>query len=398
DSIKVAGRQLDFREDKTFYYYDYSLIANRVGFVQKGTEGVKSVEVFYAGKFNPSAARSPSDYMRIDSDGVFLRSYGYSLWFPIFLEPAAPSHAVNFPEATFRYPVGFQCVFVGNRESVDHDDGDVISTWSAQGIDLMDYQCTVQRWKTLTEGWLSVYYLPDSVSSMKARAILEFTTSFNERCDRRFMKNKLPQQGHIAEMPEFGDIASANMTGISERLWRSFGDDSHSKETFAHEIVHAYVQIPIEQADPLCAFVMEGFPSCFDDLVLSEYVGDDWLRKLLADHERSYLSKKATGLDRYGKKLPPDKPLDQISFDEIGDYKDNFMLTSRTSLFFNFLRVRMGENRYSEFERDLFDCARISNERFRDIVLKHLPGSEEDLTLWLSSVEYPDRFRLENLR
>ena len=398
DSIKQVGQQMDFKQQKVFYYYDYSLIADRVTIPVQQNQNLSGLQIYYSGKFNPSNARTPSDYMRIDENGVFLRAFGYSLWFPVFLEPGKQSYAVDFSEAVFSNPPEYRCVFAGNLIRESAENGKFVSVWSAKDIDLIDAQCSVQKWEVLSDDWLRIYHWKDSLSSAKAREILDFSTSFNRACDRRFRKNMLPEQGYIIEMPNFGDISSANVTGISDRLWITFGDEQHSLETFAHEIVHPYVQIPIDARDPLYAIVIEGFPNYFDAVVLSDYLGHEWLESLLKTLEKSYLQKKASGLDDHGRPLPADKPLDQISADDIGRYKDKFILTSRTSLFFNYLKYKMGENKYTKFERQLFDCDSISLEKFKTIILKYLPDSEDDLNIWLSSTEYPERFHLQNLK
>ena len=398
DSILQASHKINFSQQKVSYYYDYSMQSTQVKFIVRPDNNINSLEIFYAGRFNPSNARTPSDYMRIDSDGVFLRAYGYSLWFPIFLEHKGPSYTVDFNRAVFHVPADFKCVFVGNLTNEYRQGDNVVSIWKAENIDLIDAQCSVQKWNVISDDWLKIYYWPDSVSTDKAREILDFTASFHRACDRHFRRNMLPEQGYIIEMPHYGDISSANVTGISDRLWKTFGDEQHSLETFAHEIVHPYVQIPIDRNDPLYAMVIEGFPNYFDALVLKDYLGSDWFEKVLMEMEKSYLQKKSCGTDEDGKSLPVDKPLDQISADEIGLYKDKFILSSRTSLFFNYLRLKMGVDKYAKFERTLFDSDSMTLTGFKKSILQYLPTSVEDLEIWLSSIEYPDRFHLTNLK
>ncbi|MCP4705572.1 MAG: hypothetical protein GY865_13310, partial [candidate division Zixibacteria bacterium] len=397
DSIIINDKQIEFDQDKVFYYYSYSLIANEIQFDLPDDLENKKIEIYYIGKFNRSESRCLSDYMRIESDGVFLRSYGYSLWLPTFLNDQTQSYTVDVPKATFRYPSDFECVFAGNRVKRYLDNNSTVSIWSAEDIDIRDLQCTVQRFGIITENWLNVFHWNDSISTSKAQEILEFTRWFNINCDKKYKKDALPEQFYIVEMPKFGDIASDNMVGISDRLWRVFGENPHAISTIAHEIVHSYVHLPVNRDDPLYAFVWEGFPSYFDDLLLDEYLDKNWLQEKLKDVEQSYLKKKKTGLDRRGRTLPKDKPLDQITANEIGDYKDQFILTSRTSLFFNYIKVKMGEKNYSAFERELFDMQNFSSNLFRKLVLEYLPDYENDIDIWLSTTDYPDRFYLENL-
>ncbi len=115
DSLLVDGRRVESEQQSVLYYFDYFLIANRVAF-PLATGRPPHLAVYYSGYFNPSKARSPSDYMRIDGDGIFLRSYGYSLWFPTFLESNSDSYETGF-DATIRVPHEYTAVFAGDRLS-----------------------------------------------------------------------------------------------------------------------------------------------------------------------------------------------------------------------------------------------------------------------------------------
>jgi hypothetical protein len=42
----------------------------------------------------------------------------------------------------------------------------------------------------------------------------------------------------------------------------------------------------------------------------------------------------------------------------------------------------------------LFNRDSLSAVSFRDIIEKHLPGSRNDVNLWLATTKYPERFRL----
>lgn len=397
DSIKHAGRNLYYDWDLVFYPYEYSAVAIKVAVLLSSFDNTAPLQIYYRGHFNPSKARSPSNYMRIDENGVYLRAYAYSIWFPLFLESRQDTYKVDFEEVTIRCPSDFTSVFVGNRLGDEIIDNQKVSRWSASDVDLFYPQCTVHRFKQLSDGPYHVYYRDDAESESAATKILEFSRWLTVRFGQRFIQTSLSSQFHIVQMPRYGDISSGNVTGISSALWKQFTDDSFSGATLAHELVHSFVQIPIERHDPLYAMIIEGFPSCFDTWVLQERLGRDWYIETLRRSEQSYLKKKRTGSDRRGK-LPPEKPLDQITADEIGIYKDRFVLGARTTLFFNYLLTKMEEAKYAEFERELFDRQSISNESFRELVLSYLPGFDDDLHTWLSTNKYPDRFHLENLQ
>ncbi|MCA1756250.1 MAG: hypothetical protein LC649_02185, partial [Bacteroidales bacterium] len=101
DSVTVDGKAHTFTSEDVFYTLNYSYIANRtvVSGIDRGEN--LSLRVWYSGFMNPSRTRSLSDYMRIDRDeGVYLRSYGYSLWFPLFLDDSGDRGSADFRRVT----------------------------------------------------------------------------------------------------------------------------------------------------------------------------------------------------------------------------------------------------------------------------------------------------------
>ncbi len=45
----------------------------------------------------------------------------------------------------------------------------------------------------------------------------------------------------------------------------------------------------------------------------------------------------------------------------------------------------------------LFSIDRLTDELFRRLMRKHYPGPDDDIDLWLSTNEYPERFRIGTL-
>lgn len=397
DSIRQAEARIKYTEDLVLYCYNYSGVANRVSCQFELFDSGQPLEIWYNGKMNPSVATSPSNYMRIDSDGVFLRAYAYSLWFPVFLKAKQQSYTTNFSDVTIRAPKGFLSIFVGDRTDQYLENDQSVSTWTARGVDLFEAQCSSRRYAEITEGPFHVFCLKDSVSIDRGSEILRLTRWMAGRMSERFIRSTGAGQIHVMQMPKFGDIASGNVTGMADRSWSNFSAESYSVGSLAHELVHAFVQLPISRDDPLYAFVVEGFPSHFDAQILREKRGDKWLSDVLVRTEASYLKKKKTGKNWRGRILPPEKPIDQIGPDEIGLYKDMFVIGERTSLFFNWLEIKLGLVAYSKFERELFDMPKLTDSSFRELVEKHLPGSANDIRIWLSTNDYPERFWLSNL-
>jgi hypothetical protein len=395
DSLEIEGEKIPYSSNLVFYPGDYSGVAQKVEAPMEKIDLSKELTVVYSGYFNASRARSLSDYMRIDQDGVLLRAYGYSLWFPMFLESNQDWYSVSFPKVTIRTPADFTSVFVGTRVR-DYLERDTrISQWRADNVELIYPQCTAQRYTVLKEDGYHVYSYNDSHSQEIAKKVLTYARKLESLYKKYYKKSASASQLHVMQMPEYGDIASGNVVGMCEESWRKFKENSYEGWTLAHELVHSFVRVPTPITDPLFALVIEGFPSYFDLPVMAEIVGDEYPDKILKWTEDSYIKKRETGKDRRGRPLPPEKPLLEISDDEISDYKDNFILSDRALLFFHYLRTKMGKDRFWEFTRELFGQKALNYDILERVILKYLPGVREDIRIWLKTTEYPGRFHLK---
>jgi hypothetical protein len=394
ESIHAGGHSLDVKQDQVLYDFDYSLVATRVRVELQGKSLENGLNVTYSGSFNPSAARSPSDYMRIDSDGVFLRAYGYSLWFPTFLEAERDSYPVSFSKVTLRTPLDFETVFVGRKVAEREESDQRVTEWVAEGVDLFAAQCTAQRYSVTAHGGYFLYHHEDDASRQAAERILLFAKQLNAFYKNVYKKEADAPQFHIMEMPRYGDISSGNVVGINSELWTELDETSYPARVLAHELVHPFVHVYTDRSDPLAALAVEGFPSYFHLPIMAELLGEDYYQSYMRRTEERYLQKKASGVDRRGDPLPPEKPLLEIGEDEIGTYKDLFLLSDRALLFFDYLRRQMGHDLFFAFTRDLFNRKELDLRTFEATVLEYLPEAGEDLDLWLRSTEYPEEVRL----
>jgi hypothetical protein len=388
-SVRAGGADLEFTQQGEYYAWDYSLIGTRVQVSLPKGLVPEALEVKWEGFMNPSRARSPSDYMRIDTDGVFLRALGYSPWFPILLDQKEDAHAVDFTSVRIEVPKGMTAVFAGELVRSTVEGALSRSEWRAGGLSLFDAQLTARPFTVIKEGDISIYSLDDAGSMASARAILDFSRSLLAIYRERYAQDAVVGQLHIVEMPRFGDIASGSVMGVQEESWRSFDPSHASGRTLAHELVHPFVQPAIATSDPLYALAIEGFPSYFHYPALAALgaLDDD---QRMAEIRDSYLAKRRTGQDRRGRPLPEEKPITRITADEIGEYKDVYVLSDRALLFLDDLRKRMGESGFQTFTRKLFAMKALDDRSFRDLVLAHLPGFEPRLTLWLDSTGLPD--------
>lgn len=393
DEVRADGEPVEVTQELVFYPSDYSSVARRWRIELPGDEIPKVVSIRYSGKLNPSVARAPSNYMRVDTDGVFLRSYPYSVWFPVFLEAGQDTYPVDV-DATIRTPQEFMAVVTGERLGEKVEEGFRVSHWRAVHDDLFNIQLTVREFELLQDGGFHLYFLRDEVSRANAARILEFTAKLEKFYRANYAEGDEGAQLHVVQMPRFGDISSGNMVGISDAVWRDFDPASYSGRTLAHELVHPYVQMPLPSSSNMYALVIEGFPSYFYLPAMGEILGEDFYRQMMTQTEDLYLERRRTGLDRRGRPLPVEKPILALTAEDISNYKDRFVLNDRTRLFCNWLRNRMGVETFKKFTLELFAQESLDPSRLIAIIETNLPGSSEDVNLWLGTTDFPERFRL----
>jgi hypothetical protein len=205
-------------------------------------------------------------------------------------------------------------------------------------------------------------------------------------------------QLHIMQMPQYGDISSGNVVGIKDEHWNKIDESPYATYTLAHEYVHPFVHARTPRSDPFYALMIEGFPSYFYLPALAEIHGEAlYANDMKSWVEKGYLAKRRSGKDRRGRPLPEEKPLLRITADEVGAYKDSFVLSDRALLLLNYLRTRMGRIRFQEFTLELFGREEMNRTVFEEVVLRFLPDAKEDLKIWLDTTEYPKSLRLRRL-
>ncbi|HUU44776.1 MAG TPA: hypothetical protein VM118_03495 [Acidobacteriota bacterium] len=394
DSVLIAGQVVSVSVGQVYYDCNYALIADELMVSVAGRDLSGGLTVYYSGYFHPSAARSASDYMRIDDDGVFLRAYGYSLWFPVFLPDEGDAYAVMFADVIIRTPAEYHSVFLGTKKDEYTDGGERVTAWSASGASLYNAQCTAQRYTAASEGNCFVYRYADAASEEAGRDILTFTNRITGLFQTRYRRSAEMDECYVIEMPRYGDISSGNVTGLMASTWREFRKDAVARRHLAHELVHPFVRVPVARADSLWSLAIEGFPTYFHLPILAEILGWEFYDGFIQQREKMYLEKRRTGKTRRGADLPPEIPLLAIAADEMSTYKDEFVLPDRAVLFLNYLYQRMGREAFFAFTSDLFNRDVLTAGTFRAVIEKYLPGSRADVEIWLSTTEYPERFRL----
>lgn len=398
DSLSIDGRSVPFESSSESYDRDYSLMATISEFKTTDADMKSPLTVHYSGYFHPSEARSRSDYMRIDSTGVFLRAYAYSPWFPIFLPEDADDYSVDFPKAIIRTPSAFQPVFVGTRTGESESGGWRVSEWSAKDVSLFDAQCAAQRCVVTSQGNYFLYHYDDSLSRAAAGEIIDFATRTIGLYEKYYRHGVQGGPVYIVEMPPYGDISSGNVTGLMASTWQTFMEDANRQRALGHELVHPYVAVPVDRADSLWSVAIEGFPSYFHLPVLAENLGSEWYNTFLGWMEQLYLGIQEKGMDRRGNPMPPEIPLLSIDADKMSTYKDEFVLDDRVLLFFNYLYSRMGRDTFFAFTSDMLNRDHLTVASFRRLIEQYLPGSAADVSLWLTTNDYPERLHFDHYK
>ncbi|MBN2135567.1 MAG: hypothetical protein JW737_07550 [Acidobacteria bacterium] len=393
-SIKIAGEEVKFQQAPVVYAYEYSLIAKQVTFTIEKPLPSAELRIEYAGFFHPSASRSASDYMRIDDDGVFLRAFQYSLWFPIFLEDKTDSYATNFSDVTLSVPEGFKTVFVGEKISETIKDGQNITKWRVSGINLIHLQVTAQRYKVLERENVHIYFYDNEKSQTAAEQIALLVRQLVKYNSKYLKKNAKTDSLFILEMPEYGNISAHNMVGLTSDVFQNINSEEYPKRTLAHELVHPFVSVKVSRDDPLFCLAIEGFPSYFHLLGLRHFSGKEKYNEFMVRVEKWFFKQKESGVDHRGNKLPVEKPFMKMSADDYSTYKDGYILWGKTKLFFNYLLREMGEEKFLVFTSDLVNRDSIKEKEFVSLLEKYLPSKKEQIHTWLYTNDFPEEFKI----
>lgn len=396
DSILRNGEKIKYNSQKVFYDYCNTNIALKV--TTDNLVLCNKLHVFYSGFYNHSQVSSISNYMRINKhEGVFLRAYGYSLWFPIFIGPQEDSYETEFNKVTVKLPARFKALVKGElvSESVKHDI--YTAVWKPGLTDLYDLQCSAAEYEVLTKNNIFVYHKKNDNSKSSAKEILDFAIKLKALYSKNLIQidNSLPL--YINEMPQYGDISSANVIGIQESGFNNFEKELYSQSTMAHELIHQYVQLPVSIDNEFFALVIEGFPSFFQKWAMDRVVSHDIysLNNVMKNTENRYLHYRKTGMTYRGNQLPIEKAVLDIKANEIGKYKDKFVLSDRVHLFIYDLWMKIGDEKFDDFLDELFSFKSIDYQKFESLILEYLPGYKENLSIWLRTTDYPESFKLK---
>jgi len=394
DSVLSGQHSISFDSEKVFYDKDYSYVGLKTMINSQDVKTHRSVVVYYSGFMHPSKARSLSNYMHINKEtGVFLRAYHYSPWFPVFENSGEDNYQAEFDNITIKLPAGFRAIVSGKRKHENNDSVNYTVSWQPGVSKIMNLQCTARKFKTISKNGIFVYYINDAAI---ASSILQYTDTLKTLYNNTFKTQPNSANLHILEMPKYGNISSQNVVGISHSVYKHFDDNLYSRLTIAHELVHPYVAVPVKKSNPFYCFVVEGFPAFFHLYGLHHTSDDFNLEAYMHKIETQYLTKKRTGKSPRGRSLPPEKPILEISHNEIGRYKDKFILPDRSRLFLYDMWQNMGDEKFEVFFNQLFTSDHLEYNSFETLVTRFLPEYKDNLNTWLNTNAYPDEFHLQD--
>ena len=393
-SVKLGSEDLKCDEKRIFYEENYSVVANQVTCPVEGKSLGAGLAVEYEGPFNPSWSRWPSDYYRGDADGLYLRGPINSLWFPYFSDEKQAETIAPPIHASLTAPAGFTSIMNGQHLRHSELNGKAIDEWQATGFKYLELQYTARPFAKFEAPGLIAYGLKDEASLAAGRKVAELGAELTRRYARAYRSNVAPGQSfYVLQLPKFGQISSGNVSGMTEEEWREFSPMSPSARTLSHELVHPYVQLATPRTDPLFAVAIEGMPSYFDLPILGDLRGDDYYEQRMDRAQTRWFERLKPDYTDWDGKLPPLKPLTKITDDEVGIYKDRFLLADRALLFFDYMRRIMGREKFDAWAKDITNAPRMTLADFYASLGKHAPALQLDAHLWLETTQYPERFQ-----
>jgi len=346
----------------------------------------------YDGSFSPSGARSPSDYMRIDEEGAYLRGAGYSVWFPLQKEWDWNTAAAF--EIALEVPWGWRPLAFGELASEERRGNRNVSRWTTDSPwPLLSCHLAATEWDVVEGTALRVYHRRTEESRSAAVRYIDVGERLLSFYRSHYGSGVSTPMVFLAELCPYGGISAGNVIGIPRDRFADVADASRSTEALellAHELVHAFVIPAVTPGAPASALLIEGFPSYYHSLALGEVLGAGYYSRFVERAWRSYRERReARGTPASG--LPPEKPLLELTDGDIGRYKDVFLLDDRFVALLDRLRTLVGPEAFLRGTREFLDRHRAVPARFGDFVstLESISGKRltDFVDRWFGSTE-----------
>lgn len=328
----------------------------------------RTLTAAYEGKFSPSDARSPSDYMRIDDEGAYLRGAGYSVWFPV-QEAWDWNTAATF-EVTLDVPSAWRPLAFGDLISEEVQGDRNVSRW-ATGFawPLLFCHLAATEWDVVEGTAFRVYHRRTEDGRSAAAEYVDIGERLLSFYGAHYGSGVPTQRVFLAELCRYGGISAGNVIGLPTGDFAEVSDPSRSRTLtlLAHELIHAFVIPAVVPDDPAAALLIEGFPSYYHSLALQEVLGGDFYVRFIERAWRKYHERReAQGTPTSD--LPPEKPLTELSDRDIGHYKDVFLLHDRFVVLLDRLRTLVGPDAFLRGTRQFLDRHRAVPARFVDFI------------------------------
>ena len=303
----------------------------------------------YEGSFSPCCLRGPSDFMRIDDGGAYLRGIGYSLWFPVSVCDGIDA-ASRF-RIRLDVPSPWMGVAFGNLERMEKSAERSLSWWETQSpFKHIQAQLFASSFEAIKGENLTVF--AKQGNARIARKLMTFGDQLLDSFASTFGSMDEASRNFVVETCPYGCIASGNVIGLDPDVFQRVGASPIDFETYdliAHEFVHGYVTPWIDRASPGAALLLEGFPSYFHVPSVTDVLGDayhEWFFRRAWLSYRDGLKHQTEGIG--GSAIPTDKPLLDIKIEEIPYYKDRFLLSDKFPILLDQLRTRIGSDTFLE--------------------------------------------------
>jgi hypothetical protein len=357
-----------------------------------GPEEKRTLTAVYGGPFSPSTARSPSDYMRIDEEGAYLRGTGYSVWFPVQEEwdwNAAATFAVALD-----VPAAWRALAFGELVSEAVRNGRNVSRWRTDSAwPLLFCHLAATAWDVVEEGPFRVYHRRTDESRSAAAEYVRIGAGLLSFYRANYGGSPSTRRFFLAELCRYGGISAGNVIGLPSDRFAEVTDEGKAEETLellAHELVHGFVIPAVVPGDPATALFVEGFPSYYHALALDEVLGGGFYARFVERAWRGYHERRGSEgtppSDR-----PPEVPLLALRDRDIGRYKDVFLLDDRFVVLLDRLRTLVGPEAFLRATKTSLDRHRTTPARFTDFVsaLESASGKRLDgfVARWFGTTE-----------
>ncbi|MCX5801389.1 MAG: hypothetical protein NTX17_08390 [Candidatus Eisenbacteria bacterium] len=359
DSVSDARRErLEFTQTKVSCPLSYSLAANRIclRLAERLSKGdTLGLVVSYHGKFTASPLRRASDFMRLDSDGLFLRGPGWSLWFPTATATAEAISAHASMTVEVVAPPGWKALCEG-EPSVNRDAGLWSFKWEARDkIPAASAVLIASNYDTLSARVggqkLSCWYFSsaeDSSASVKLFEASKELLGFFVQNYGDPLGPASPPRFTMVEMPIYGDFFSGTIMGISKgRMRETISSQKRAELTslIASEMVRKFTVPAVDSSAPGAPFLLESVPSYAYVPAIERIFGRPFVWESSELVMRRYVAGRKKAESREAGFLA-EKPLAELSMSDVGRYKDAFLLEGRGAYVLHMLRKLIGDESF----------------------------------------------------